>query len=75
MPLPPAAEALRAQAAQGQARRNFLGGMVILSFVGSVFAYSILAVGYDDNMITEREVAEFRAKRELQRKREANTAR
>ena len=65
--LPPAAEAMRAAAAQSQARRNMMGGALIFGFVGSVFAYSILAVGSEDNMITDRDVAEFKLERERQR--------
>lgn len=73
MPLSPAAEALRAKAAASQARRNFVGATVVFSFVGAVFAYSIFAVGSDDNMITDRDVAEFRLERDRQRKQEARS--
>lgn len=75
MPLPPSAQALRAKAAASQARRNFLGGAVILSFVGSVFAYSIMAVGSDDNMITDRDVTEFRLERDRRRAQETRVPR
>ena len=70
MRLSPAAEAARAQAARAQSRRNFLGLAAIGTFVASVFAYSILAVGGEDNMITDRDVAEFKMMRERQRAQE-----
>lgn len=67
MPLPPAAEAARVAAARTQSRRNLAVAGAIVTFVGSVFAYSISAVGTDDG-ITERELLEFRKQRERQRK-------
>ena len=56
-----------AKAAAAQSRRNFIGASIIFSFVGAIFTYSIVAVGSDDNMITDADVAEFRREREKQR--------
>ena len=70
MALPRGAERLRQQAAASQARRNFIGAACIFGFVGSVFAYSILAVGGDDALITDRDIAEFRLERERKRAQE-----
>ena len=68
--LPKGAQAMRDQALRAQSRRNAIGAAIVFSFVGSVFAYSIFAVGGDDNQITDRDVAEFKAQRELQKKQE-----
>jgi hypothetical protein len=69
MPLPPAAEAARAAAAKAQSRRNGAGAFLAGSFVVGVFAYCISAVEQEE--ITDRDVAEFRKQRELQRQRDA----
>ena len=75
MPLPPNVEALRAQAARSQARRNAVGAAAIFAFVASVFAYSILAVGSEDNVITDRDVAEFRSQRQRRERAQERTPR
>ena len=69
-PSPPSLAQMRMQAAAAQSRKNAIGGLIVFSFVASVFAYSILAVGSEDNAITDRDVAEFRAQRERERAQE-----
>ena len=69
-PLPPAAQAARAAAEAATRRRNLGGALVIFSFVAGVFAYSISAVEQDQ--ITERELAQFRAQRDRQNAHERN---
>ena len=64
-------EAARLAAARSQSRRNLVGAALVASFVGSIFAYSIFAVGSDDAAITEAEVHAFRLAREKQRRESA----
>lgn len=67
--LPKGAHAMREAALRAQSRRNAIGAATVGGFVVSVFAYSIFAVGgTEDNMITDRDVAEFRAQRKLEEK-------
>lgn len=64
--LPATAQAMRAAAQRKEARRNAIGAGIAIGFVSSVFFYCMNAVSQED-AITDRELAEFRANRERQR--------
>lgn len=68
-PLPPAAAAARDAAMRSQSRRNGVSAFLVGSFVVGVFVYCISSVEQDE--ISDREVAQFRTQRELQRQRDA----
>ena len=69
MPLPPHVEAARQAALRAQSRRNLGGALLTGGFVAGVFFYCIQTVEQDE--ISERDVAQFRKERELQRQRDS----